>query len=175
MLAAAILIAALLAAERFDLPTGLGFARPLRFSLMLVGALMAFWIVRTGAELRLRVSLADDGIRFDHDARITFLEYDEIHRLSYAVPFALTRLWIPAVVLIDEQGRGWRLPALLTNGDQLLGELIRKSGREDLQAWADSLGLMRRLGRAQLLTAIGYLTSAGLIAAAAVFYLRSVS
>jgi len=173
-LAAAVLLASLLAAERFDLPRELNFTRPLRYSLMLVGGLLSLWFVRTGGELRVRISLGDRGIRFAHGTSATFLGYDEIHRLSYAVPFAHRRQWIPAVVLIDESGRGWRLPALLTRGDQLLDDLIRKSDREDLLAWADSLGLMRRLGRAPILTAIGYLMAVGLICAAALFYAGAV-
>jgi len=173
-LAAAVLLASLLAAERFDLPRELNFTRPLRYSLMLVGGLLSLWFVRTGGELRVRISLGDRGIRFAHGTSATFLGYDEIHRLSYAVPFANRSQWIPAVVLIDESGRGWRLPALLTRGDQLLDDLIRKSDREDLLAWADSLGLMRRLGRAPILTAIGYLTAVGLICAAALFYAGAV-
>jgi len=174
-LAAAVLVASLLVAERFDLSGELSFTRPLRYSLMVVGGLLSLWIARTGGELRVRISLGDRGIRFAHGTSATFLGYDEIHRLSYAVPFAHTRQWIPAVVLIDEAGRGWRLPALLTRGDQLLRDLIRKSGREDLQAWADSLALMRRLGRAPILTGVGYLTALGLIGAAALFYAGSVS
>ena len=74
--------------------------------------------------------------------------------------------------IVDRHGARWRLPALLRDGDRLIDELVRRTGRHDLAVWAETLHLRRRMGRATIVTAAGYCAGLAFLVASAIFYLR---
>jgi hypothetical protein len=170
VLAAAILVAAMLVAYRFDPHRSLTFARSLQGILVVLGAAIGLWIVRSGAELRVRVGLAREGVRFDYGRGAVTLAYDDVVRFDFESPLSSSRRLWPAAVLLDDRGRSWRLPALIGGGERLIRELVAASGRDDLESWAGSLGLARRMGHATALVAVGYTMAAAVVTAAIAFY-----
>ncbi len=155
-LAAAVLGVALVAAGGIDPTDRLGLTRPLRIFVVMSGAVSALWLMRKGAELRLRVHVNAGGLGLERGAWKGEIGFDDLDRLEYETPLATSRSWIPALVLRERNGTGWRVPALLGAGDRLIVELIERSGRKDLAAWADVLRLRRRMGRPGTLTLVGY-------------------
>jgi hypothetical protein len=171
LLAAVVLVAALLASYRIG--TGLSVSGfPARHVVVLLGAAIALWIVRQAGELRTEVRLTVDALVFARGARESRLRLEEIQSLSYDPPFAVQGLWLPAAALIDRDGRRWRLSAMLAGGDRLIGQLLRRTGRHDLEVWAETHHLRRRMGRTVLRQAAGYLVVSVVLAAALVFYFR---
>ncbi len=169
VLAAAILIAALVAGYRLA-DTALG----ARFRSVLVAgaALIALFVIRTGAEVRLSIRPQPEGLAFRLGRVRSLLRYDRIESLRYEGPFASGFRWIPAVVLISNRGDSWRIPALLADGEGLIDDLIKLSGREDLGSWVAALGLRKRFGRVRSTLLAGYGAAAAIAAAGIVFYLR---
>jgi len=172
VVAAAILIGAMLVAYRFDLHRSLTFTRSLQGLLVVLGAAIGLWIVRSGAELRLRVGIVREGVRFDYGKGAVTLAYDDVQRFDFEPPLSSSRRLWPTTVLLDDRGRAWRLPALLRDGDLLIRELVSVSGREDLATWAESLNLARRMGRSATLVAAGYVLAGAVVAAAFAFYVH---
>jgi hypothetical protein len=169
-LAAAILGGALLASYRFGPKTvqaGWTYAGPL---VVIAGAAAGLWILRKGAELRIGLILSEGGLEFVDGGRRTLLRWQEIDSLSYAPPFSSGRYWLPATVLGDRDGRGWRISALMADGESLIGELLRRAGRSDLDAWADALQLERRMARPGLSIVGGYAAASVVLVAALWFY-----
>ena len=66
----------------------------------------------------------------------------------------------------------WRISALIDDGDRLLAELIRRTGRHDLQAWAETLDLFGVLSRARRRVLIGYVAAAAILVAGVTYYLH---
>ena len=166
-LGAAILVASTLWALRAD-PRIDPLAPYVARFVVLVGALAAFVVVRAGAEVRHEVSLDDTGIRIGSGGRMRSLEWPDVERLDWIAPFTSGRRWIPAAALVDRFGAAWRLPALIADGDGLIRELLRRSGRSDLAAWAEVYRLERRMRRHGSRSAIGYATAAAFVLAALV-------
>lgn len=171
-LAGATLSTSLFMMFRIEHQDALGVFQALRVIVVLLGAALALWLLRRGAELRVRVTLEAARLRLAYGARSAALDFESIGRLEYETPFAASRSWIPATILLDRQGRPWRLPALLSRGDGLIAELLQRSGRNDLAAWVDALNLSRRMGRASRLVGAGYLVAAAILAVGLVFYFR---
>lgn len=169
-LAAAILGGALLASYRFGPKTvqaGWTYAGPL---VVIAGAAAGLWILRKGAELRIGLVLSEEGLEFVDGGRRTLLRWQEIDSLSYAPPFSSGRYWLPATVVGDRDGRAWRISALMSEGGSLIGQLLRRAGRSDLEAWADALQLERRMTRPGLSIVGGYTTAFVVLATAMWFY-----
>ena len=170
-LAGAVLLGALISGQKIAVPAraaGMNLVAP---AVALVGAILALAIVRKGGEVRLEVAVQSGFLRLGLGERHADLPFDRIESLGWASPFSGSRHWLPAAVAVDREGARWRLPGLLRNGDRLIAELIAASGRSDLQAWSETLGLERQMARSGPRIVIGYTVAAVLTAAAVVFYL----
>lgn len=144
------------------------FARRARLALALAGAGVALWLVRKGAEVRRSVRLEGHGVVLEQPGASAELAFADIENLRYEPPFAASRAaWLPALVLVDGQGRRWRIPALVERGEELVERLVEAAGRADLAAWATALELGRRMARVRLRLAVGYAISAACVVAAA--------
>ncbi len=169
ILAAAILAAAMLAGLRLE---ERGYGRALRTSVVLVGALTALLVVRRAGDVRVVFELGPQSLSLVRGAHRATLDLDRIERLRFDAPFVTSRHWVPAAVLVDRDGRDWRLPATLEGGDRLVRDLVGRIDRDDLRAWGDALGLERRMGRTRRVLIVGYGLAALVLLAALVFYLR---
>ncbi len=169
ILAAAILAAAMLAGLRLE---ERGYGRALRTSVVLVGALTALLVVRRAGDVRVVFELGPQSLSLVRGAHRATLDLDRIERLRYDAPFVASRHWVPAAVIMDRNGRDWRLPATLEGGDRLVRDLVGRIDRDDLRAWGDALGLERRMGRTRCVLIVGYGLAALVLLAALVFYLR---
>jgi hypothetical protein len=168
---AAVLVATLLGALRVDARANPMLPHVQRL-VIVAGAFVALVIVRRGSEVRREFRLVDGGLEVSVGSRHARLQLEDVDRLYYAAPFAGSTSWIPATVLIDREGRSWRIPALLQQGDRLLRELLAAAGRNDLDAWADAYRVLPRMGRATLYVRSGYAVVVALLAAAFVYYFR---
>ena len=169
ILAAAILAAAMLAGLRLE---ERGYGRALRTSVVLVGALTALLVVRRAGDVRVVFEFGPQSLSLVRGAHRATLDLDRIERLRYDAPFVASRHWVPAAVLVDRDGRDWRLPATLEGGDRLVRDLVGRIDRDDLRAWGDALGVERRMGRTRRVLRVGYGLAALVLLAALVFYLR---
>lgn len=172
VLAAAVLVAAVLAAFRVDPAEVLTASRYLRRGVALFGALAALWIVKKGAEVRTAVGIRGDQLVFRVGARSYELLIRDLERLEYETPFAVTRTWLPALVLRDRFGQPWRVSALISDGGTLIAELLRRTGRSDLATWSETLRLPRKMGQAGVRVAIGYAAAATIVAVGVAYYLH---
>jgi hypothetical protein len=130
------------------------------------------WIVRKGAEVRAVLVLGDEELVFRYGSREYALRLEDLDRLSYETPFAQSRTWLPALVLRDRFGQPWRISALISHGDRLLEEMLRRIDRSDLQTWSETLQLPRLLARSGRRVLIGYLVAAAFLVAGVVYYMR---
>jgi len=168
-LAAAVLVAAVLAAFRFDPHEVLSASKYLRNLVAVLGGVLALWVVRKGGEVRTAFAVGADELLIRHGAREYSLRLEDLDRLAYETPFAQSRTWLPALVLRDRFGQAWRVPAFLNGGDRFLEELVAGTGRNDLRAWAETLRLGEIMGRAGRRVLIGYVASAAILAAGLVY------
>jgi hypothetical protein len=172
VVAGSLLTAGLLAVGRLGMQPGVPGARTFRMLLVMATALAALWIVRKGGEVRIRVHVAAAQIRFELGRRGASLSFEDIEGVRYEAPFGPSRFWLPATVLVGRDGRGWRLSALLDSGGRLVDEIVERSGREDIAAWVDALGIRERMGRARQRVRVGYAIAAGIVLVAALYALR---
>lgn len=171
VLAGAVLAAAMIASFRIDPRANAMGWGPVRTFVVIGGAVAALLVLRKGAEVRTRVRLDEEGLTLLHGSRTAYLPFRELDSVEYSAPFSASRHWLPAAVLVDRWGKGWRLCALLDGGERLIDRLVAVTGRSDLESWVEVLSLRRRMGRAGKLCAVGYLAAAAIVAAALVFYL----
>jgi hypothetical protein len=172
-LAGAVLAAGLLVAFALDPDATVRLVQPFKRGLVLVSALVALWLVRKGGEVRVRIGAGPEGLVFLAGRRRLDLPYRDIAALRYEPPFGVSRwAWIPALALIDRQGRSWRIPALIERGERLVAALLDFSGRADLASWADALDLERRMSSSGTRVAAGYGASALIVVAAVVLRFR---
>jgi len=169
VLAASVLVAAVLAAFRFDPYEVLAASRYLRNLLAVLGGALALWIVRKGAEVRTEFAVGEGELLLRHGSRSWSLRLPDLERLAYEPPFAQSRTWLPALVLRDRFGQAWRVSALLDGGDRFLEELLARTGRSDLRSWAETLRLGKIMARSGRRVAIGYLASAAVLAAGLIY------
>jgi hypothetical protein len=139
---------------------------------VLVGGIVALWLVRQGGETRIEVGLGCEGLFLFRGAHRTVLRYDDIDALRYDAPLGSSRSWLPATVLTDRHDTEWRVSALLDRGDDLISELLRLSGRDDLRAWADALRIGRRMAGASRRVGLGYGVAAAVLSVGVLFVLR---
>jgi hypothetical protein len=171
-LAGSVLAATVLAAFRFDPYEVLSVTRFLRAGLSLLGAILALWVVKKGAEVRTVFVLAGEEMVVRHGSRSYGLRLEEIERLDFEPPFAVTRTWLPALIVHDRFGQPWRVSALIENGSRFVEDLLRRVGRSDLETWAATLHLESKMARAGLRVAVGYATAAIILAAGIAYYLH---
>jgi hypothetical protein len=151
-LAAALLAAILVTALSVD-PQGVlaTWSRAFRGALAVAGAAAALWIVRRGGELRREVRVLDDALEFRDGKRLDRLPYADVAVLEFANSFGVGRSWLPALMVLDRKGRAWRVPSLIEAGDRLVGELLERAGRSDLEAWAAARNIERKMAATTLL------------------------
>ena len=171
-LAAAVLVAGMLAAARLEAYAAVPGARAFRIALVVASAALALWIVRKGAEVRLRVSVGVDAVELEIGGRGASLPLEEIASVRYEPPFGPSRSWLPAAVLLDRHGASWRLSGLLDGGERALAEIVAQSGREDLAAWVAAQDLEAKMARHSLRVWLGYALALVVMIAAAAHYLR---
>jgi len=171
-LAGAVLVVAMFTVARLQAEPAVYGVRTFRMVLLVAAAAAALWIVRKGGEVRLIVSVAEDRVDFELGSRSAGVAYEEIDAVGYEAPFGPSRSWLPAAVLLDRQGRVWRLSGLLSDGERLVDEFVGRCGREDLAAWIDAQGIRSKMGRAALRIRIGYAVVLVVISAGLGFYVR---
>jgi hypothetical protein len=171
-LAAAMLFVGMFTVARLQSEAPVYGVRMFRILLVVAAAAAALWIVRKGGELRLIVSFAEDRVDFELGSRSAGVAYEEIDAVGYEAPFGPSRSWLPAAVLLDRQGRAWRLSALLSDGGRLVDEFVRRSGREDLAAWIDAQNIRSKMSRSAMRIRIGYSVVLVVLSAGLAFYVR---
>lgn len=171
-LAGATLAVAMLIVAGLETETPIYGMRMFRILLVMLAAAVALWVVRKGGEVRMVVSLEEEGVAFEVGSRSAEVAYDEIEAVGYEAPFGPSRSWLPAAVLLDRSGRSWRLSGLLADGGRLVEEFVRRSGREDLAAWVDAQDIRSKMARSATRIRIGYAVVAVVVAVGLVFYLR---
>lgn len=169
ILAGALLAAALIAAYQLP-PTRLVKASFARQGVMAIGVLAAFWVVRSGRELSTTVVVGDEALEFRESSGRRVLRTERVVAMAFRPPFTANRRWVPALVLDEEEGDRWRIPALIENGDGLIAELLRRTGRNDLSAWVEARRLDDRMGRARQWVVGGYITAGAIVLAALYFF-----
>jgi len=172
VLAAAVLVAAVLAAFRFDPHEVLSASKYLRNLVAVLGGVIALWIVRKGGEVRTAFAIGGDELLVRHGAREYSLRLEDLDRLAYETPFAQSRTWLPALVLRDRFGQAWRVSALLDRGDRFVEDLLAGTGRNDLRAWAETLRLGEVMARAGRRVLVGYVAAAAILAAGLLYHLH---
>jgi len=170
-LAGAVLVAALLAGQRIEQRGGVGAQAQLL--IVAAGAILALWVLRQGSEVRVEVEIDHRGLVFRRGAHRSALRFSAIEGLTWAPSFSLSRTWVPGCVLLDTEGRHWRLCALLRHGDRLVEELLRRAGRDSLAIWAAERSVVRHMARTGMFVALGYAAVATILALALSFYWRS--
>jgi len=171
VLAGAILAAAMLAALRFAPYRALAMARIVQGAVCVTGLAAAAWILRSAsAESRSVIALDDEGLFLAQGRRNQRLEFERIERFEFDWPLGPSRRLWPATVLVDREGRVWRIPAVVDDGAALIDELLERTRRDDLREWATCLNLARRMGHARWIVGAGYGTAAAFVVAAVAFY-----
>lgn len=172
LLAGAILAAGTLVALRIDPHSTVSGSRVFRTLLVVTAAVAALWVVRRGAELRVAVAVAPEGLLFGAGSRELRLRFEEIAAMRYEPAFGASRSWLPAAVLVDRDGRSWRLSGLLAHGERLTAEILSASGRQDLASWVEAHRIDRRMAGAARRTGVGYFAALAILGSATLFYLR---
>lgn len=170
-LAAAVLATAMLSAFRID-ATGEPLLPTVRQVVIFAGALLALGVARKGSEVRCTFGVTSDAVSVAVGSRSLGLGLEEIQRLDYAAPFAGSLNWLPAAVLIDRDGRSWRVPALVDEGDQLFVDLLRRAERHDLDSWAEAYHIVPRMGRYRMRIRMGYAVAAAILLVGIGYYLH---
>lgn len=170
-LAASVLGAAALGGFSVELPGDGSTTRVASYGFALLGALAAYWVLRKGAELRTVVELHDDELVFRHGAGCSRLPLKDVGSIRYQASFSVTRNWVPAAALIDRHGLTWRVCAFLEGADRLFAELLRRTDRADLEAWAEVSRILPRMARARMRVRVGYGVAVGILAGSALLFL----
>jgi len=156
VLAAATLIAAVLISMRID-DSVIGNASYARGALAAAGGFLGLVIIRTGAWAGAIYRLRDDALEICFSAKDRReLPFEQINSLTYDVPFARRRQWLPAMILVDRFGVAWRVPSILNHGDQFVRDLLAACGRDDLASFASAHRLEARMARYARRVQFGY-------------------
>ncbi|MDX1389040.1 MAG: hypothetical protein R3344_07605 [Acidobacteriota bacterium] len=131
-----------------------------------VAGAAALWIIRRGSEVRLEFGIGASGLRFSTRRATAEVAWKKIEMLDYDPPLGTRSGWMPAMVLVDDHGRRWRIPAVVHGVQSLLEVILSRTARHDLRAWAEARHLHARLGRARIFVLSGYLLTAVIVASA---------
>lgn len=170
-LAAAVLATAMFGALRID-GSGDALIPTVRRLVIVAGALLALGVARKGSEVRCRFGLTDRALTVAVGSRRFDLELAAIQRLDYASPFSGSLNWLPATVLVDKDGRSWRVPALVNEGDELFEDLLRRTDRHDLDSWAEVYRIVPRMARYSFRIRFGYGVAAAIALVGVGYYLH---
>jgi hypothetical protein len=169
MLAAAVLVTAMCAALRIE-GTADSLLPTVRRFVVVAGALLALGVARKGSEVRCKFGLTGDALTVVAGSRHFRLDLADIQRLDYSSPFSGSLSWLPAAVLVDKDGRNWRVPALVHDGDELFTELLGNADRHDLDSWADVYRIVPRMRRYAFRIRVGYGVAAAIALVGVAYY-----
>jgi hypothetical protein len=170
-LAAAVLVTAMFGVLRID-GSGDSLLPTVRRLVVVAGALLALGVARRGSEVRCKFGLTEHALTVAVGSRRFGLDLADIQRLDYAAPFSGSLNWLPATVLVDKDGRSWRVPALVDRGDELLEEILRRVNRHDLDSWAEVYRIVPRMGRYSFRIRFGYGVAAVIVLVGVGHYLH---
>jgi hypothetical protein len=172
ILVAAMVAAAAILAARIDPAGRVPNSGVMKGLLVAAAAVLGVRIFLSLSELRLSARLRGGDLLLELRGRMASLSWDDILRLDWDPAFRHYGRWPPALVLIDRRAQRFRLPALIAGGDRLVADLLARSGRADLAAWAGAHRIEARMARARWWTAAGYVAAACVVAVAALAPLR---
>jgi len=123
--------------------------------------------------VRLEVRLDDRAVELLGRGRSRRVPFETIDAIDFAPPFGDRGAWLPALVLLTADGGRYRIPALLRDGGPLVEEIVRRSGRSDLEAWVSARNLSRRMTRGARLVPIVWALAAAIVTASVLIRSRS--
>ncbi len=147
VLAAAVLLAAVIASRTLDPDHLFASSRIFRPLVIVLGGIVALWILKDGGIVRWSVRAGESGLVFRVGRKENLLEYRDIVHIDYHLPFSDGRHWLTAMVLTDRLEGHWRIPSFIGDGKGLLEELLRQADRNELIAWSDARRIPVRIGR----------------------------
>ena len=147
LLAGAVLVTAVIASRTMDPDELFSSSQVYRGLVMVLGGIIALWVLKDGGIVRWSVQAGDQGLIFRSGRKENVLEYRDIVHIDYHLPFSAGRHWLPALVLQDRLGTSWRIPSFITDGSGLVAELLERADRSELDAWADARRVSQRMGK----------------------------
>ncbi len=147
VLAGAVLVAAIIASRTMDPDQLFASSRIYRSLVIILGGIIALWILKDGGIVRWSVRAGETGLLFRSGRKENLLEYRDIVHIDYHLPFSDGRHWLTALVLTDRLNGHWRIPSFIEDGKGLLSELLRQADRNELNAWSDARRIPGRIGR----------------------------
>jgi len=120
------------------------------------GAALAWWLVRCGGEVRIRVRAGEKGVEFRSGKSRRDLEYIDVTAIRFEVPFEARWRWLPALVLVDRFGSGWRIPGFIEGGVVLLRSILARCPAQEAVRWAEARRVDRSMVRARWTVPVGY-------------------
>ena len=147
LLAGAVLVAAVIASRTMDPDELFASSQVYRWLVIVLGGIIALWILKDGGIVRWSVQASESGLVFRAGRKENVLEYRDIVHIDYHLPFSSGRHWVPAMVLQDRLGTDWRVPSFIQDGGDLVVELLKQADRSELDAWADARRIRKRMGR----------------------------
>lgn len=146
LLAGAVLVTAVIASRTMDPDQMFSSSQIYRGLVIVLGGIIALWILKDGGIVRRSVQACDQGLVFRSGRKEDVLEYRDIVHIDYHLPFSAGRHWVPALVLEDRLGTAWRIPSFIEDGGGLVNELLERSDRSELNAWSDARRIHQRMG-----------------------------
>ncbi len=147
LLAGAVLGAAVIASRTMDPDQLYSSSQVYRWLVIVLGGIIALWILKDGGIVRWSVLAGPAGLVFRAGRKENVLEYRDIVHIDYHPPFTTGRHWLPALVLEDRLGTHWRVPSFIEDGKGLVSELLQRADRNELNAWSDARRIPLRMGR----------------------------
>ena len=147
LLAGAVTAAAVIASRSLDPDQLFSSSQVYRGLVIVLGGITALWILKDGGIVRWSVQAGDQGLVFRAGRKENVLHYRDIVHIDYHLPFSAGRHWLPALVLEDRLGTHWRIPSFIRDGGSLVGELLERADRNELNAWSDARRIPQRMGR----------------------------
>jgi len=121
-----------------------------------VGVVLALVIVRTAGRVQGEYTLTPEALSIRMGKHLRELPYEQIVDLTYEPALVARREWVASLVLTDRFGKRWRVPALLEEGERFVSDLIRITGRDDLESYASARGLHATMARTGMRLVLGY-------------------
>jgi hypothetical protein len=146
LLAGSVLVTAVIASRTMDPDQLFSSSRVYRGLVIVLGGIIALWVLKDGGIVRRSVQACKQGLVFRSGRKEDVLEYRDIVHIDYHLPFSSGRHWVPALVLEDRLGTAWRIPSFIEDGAGLVAELLERSDRSELDAWSDARNIPRRMG-----------------------------
>lgn len=170
ILGGAVLAAALIAARGIDPADATPGSGTVRLLVILFGAALALWIVRSGAVLYREVEVRADALWLGYRAAGRELEFRDVVTLDYHGPFGSGRRWAPVLAIRDRLEQDWLVPGTLQDGARFVEDFLQACDRSDLDAWADARHVAARMAGGGRYVVAGYVLAVILVVAAVVFH-----